>query len=592
MLVVLVISVILGKNLEEGFVSYQETLPSDGLATTVLPGYSANLVNKVYDNIFFDTKNGNVIEVDSSAYANAADVTGETIAREIVTTRRGNSKVYDMNHASLASTVVESTTNPVEESDTSWSYLTQSKNTDTYNVFYIPWHNITIVHVLNMTTSIHVGTWIYNQGGVISPRIVPPNPSFGLVGYMQDVDPNNGSMVIEPFYSATIKLYQISKYVKYDITTSNLIVQGGDVKTKTITVYDRHNKSVTVTEQGKYIIPTNAITAVDNAYIITDVLGQNKILYMPISIMTMVALLSYSNSTKDNMILANVCRFNLTGLDTGAPAGPPSSGPPLPIVQPGTGYTGHPIEWPYGGNNGYGIGPHDGTSSNIYNNNSLSDYYSRYWYSQIYGNQPSGNAATSDIPGQSYFNSSDYLLKTQIVPPVCPTCPACPSAATCTNCGGQGGSGTLTTTGQTVVNSGNVVDKTGKLISGTGSGAKQLAEETGSGVKQFAEETGSGVKHFAEEAGSGAAGLLTGAGSGAVGLLTGAGSGIKDILTQGGKNGQDSGNAGGQDGGSSKGGSMGTQNQYTEQYSYYGQLPAKPSTAFMPITANMSSFGK
>jgi hypothetical protein len=45
--------------------------------------------------------------------------------------------------------------------------------------------------------------------------------------------------------------------------------------------------------------------------------------------------------------------------------------------------------------------------------------------------------------------SEDYLLKTQIVPPVCPTCPPCPacnkdsSKDTCSSCGGQGGNGTL-----------------------------------------------------------------------------------------------------------------------------------------------------
>ena len=42
------------------------------------------------------------------------------------------------------------------------------------------------------------------------------------------------------------------------------------------------------------------------------------------------------------------------------------------------------------------------------------------------------------------FNLNDYILKTQIVPPVCPTCPACNNCSgTCTNCGGNGGSGTL-----------------------------------------------------------------------------------------------------------------------------------------------------
>ena len=30
----------------------------------------------------------------------------------------------------------------------------------------------------------------------------------------------------------------------------------------------------------------------------------------------------------------------------------------------------------------------------------------------------------------------------------------------------------------------------------------------------------------------------------------------------------------------------------TDPYSYYGQLPTKPSTTYMPRTANFSNFGK
>ena len=62
-------------------------------------------------------------------------------------------------------------------------------------------------------------------------------------------------------------------------------------------------------------------------------------------------------------------------------------------------------------------------------NDALLDAFSR-WY--IYFNT---NAVGSN-------NSSDYLLKTQIVPPVCPACPGCQSQGVCTDCGGNGGSGT------------------------------------------------------------------------------------------------------------------------------------------------------
>jgi hypothetical protein len=50
-----------------------------------------------------------------------------------------------------------------------------------------------------------------------------------------------------------------------------------------------------------------------------------------------------------------------------------------------------------------------------------------------------------DLSGNQYL-TEDYLLKTQIVPPVCPSCPSCPSTGVCTNCGGNGGSGTTGST--------------------------------------------------------------------------------------------------------------------------------------------------
>ena len=42
-------------------------------------------------------------------------------------------------------------------------------------------------------------------------------------------------------------------------------------------------------------------------------------------------------------------------------------------------------------------------------------------------------------------NSSKYMLKTEVIPPVCPSCPSCSSAnGVCTSCGGNGGGGTNT----------------------------------------------------------------------------------------------------------------------------------------------------
>jgi hypothetical protein len=92
-----------------------------------------------------------------------------------------------------------------------------------------------------------------------------------------------------------------------------------------------------------------------------------------------------------------------------------------------------------------------------------------------------GMMGTSDANISKLPITNDYMLKTQIVPPVCPTCPSCSVTHTgvCTSCGGQGGAGTQTQTSDKKESEnkddkdkdGEVVD----LLKSTGSGATSLA---------------------------------------------------------------------------------------------------------------------
>jgi hypothetical protein len=65
--------------------------------------------------------------------------------------------------------------------------------------------------------------------------------------------------------------------------------------------------------------------------------------------------------------------------------------------------------------------------------------------------------------------SDDYILKTQVVPPVCPSCPSCPKATgnVCTNCGGNGGSGTGGTGKGTEGTSGTTGKETNMAVTGS-----------------------------------------------------------------------------------------------------------------------------
>jgi hypothetical protein len=61
----------------------------------------------------------------------------------------------------------------------------------------------------------------------------------------------------------------------------------------------------------------------------------------------------------------------------------------------------------------------------------ISDYYKKYWNS---------NLPATTINGVKQY-SNDFLLKTQIIPPICPSCPQLPTNVTCNNCGQNGGGG-------------------------------------------------------------------------------------------------------------------------------------------------------
>ena len=128
-------------------------------------------------------------------------------------------------------------------------------------------------------------------------------------------------MVIEPTYNTKRKVYQISEYVKYDISNSNILVSVGD---KEVQVYTRNGStSQTLTSIATSQETTNGddqptVATINFApRIINDLCGQNMIVYVPNAKKTLVALVCYNN---DNQLdLRNVCRFNESGIDMGEP---------------------------------------------------------------------------------------------------------------------------------------------------------------------------------------------------------------------------------------------------------------------------------
>jgi len=579
LLLILVISVVLGKQLlsKEGFVSFQQSKKS--VDFVLIPTYSKTATPvKLYDSIYFDRKNGNLIEVDSTRYTNKDDTNGVSIATTNVVPRMDsqNSLTFKskINGTSVISEDTEISTIPkMLPSYNSYIYPTQSLNTDKYEVIYIPWNDQTYIHVINKTLGSHVSSFYFNANNNVASFHHPAN-KMRISNYVPFSDPNNNSYVIEPLYDPNKKLYQIGKYVKYDITNANLIIQTSDGQSKSITSYQRNGSPRVLSATGN--VQSNSVSnVVFSPFIVEDILGQNAVLYLPMGTTTIIALVGYRDATKVGFTLNNVCRFTASTIDQG-----PNHAPSKQVV------------------------------NNPMKDSEMSEYFKWYWYWK-------NNS-------KSQFNySDDYLLKTQIVPPVCPACPNCNSGS-CTNCNSSGNvvssgitikqSSTSSNSAVPVTNKNNIDNR--PSLNYNPNSVSGVVTTGMNDVGYVAGKTIGAAENIVTNVSDNVTGLIKGAGSGVkdiahdvTGLIKGAGSGVKDILTQ--KNptfinnnvyGSDNTTTTGPNGKpltinrtegafqSPYGTTTGTQSG--DQYSYYGALPSKGDSNYLPLNSDFSKFAR
>jgi hypothetical protein len=456
---------------QEGFVSFETNTAS--LDEVSIPQYSKKAnVSKLYDNLYFDSANGNLIEVNAPNYVGAEkfslyegfregakrskrsppttgntsvqgnvittskiDNTGSSIININITTRVGDStKSYNTDlsgNAVIAKNTTESNIKSVVSSYANLSYTTKSKNTSTYQVFYMPWGTKTYMHMVRLKSAFDSGdsqnmyTFKYETGS--SPDITRyTNEPIKLSSQEPDKDTNNNKYVVDPYYDKSKKVYQLSKYVKFDASNGELIIRSNN----SITVYNRYNTSVSYSTPDKLKNTSTTIKSVRYSPFIMSDKYQNQVLYIPDGKNTLIALFQMDTANKGQYKIANVVRFTETGIDEGSKSNDKKDTKTTNKKETTkTDASGNNIPLPPSGAD----------------ENTISNYYKWYWYWKS-SNEGSENSASK--------YSDDYILKTQIVPPVCPSCPSCTGNGSCTNCGGQGGSGTLNANGSTVV-SGN-----------------------------------------------------------------------------------------------------------------------------------------
>lgn len=486
------------------------------------------------------------------------------------------------------------------------------------HLYYIPFGESTYMHVVDYSkldgnSKYNYGYFAANNGVVTQTTY---NVTKDVIIKPEEEGSNDyaDSLTNDIAQAGQQKVHKVYPYVYYNMSNGDLYLKNANNE---FDMFNRDGNNITAPSTGETI--ENRTTS----WMKTDDMGGNLVIYVPHQRKTLIIVL-HKNSDGENtrFDMVQVCRFakNMvieTLEDDEKTTSQPDANDDEKTQPDISDVTGNQK-----------ISDHSHSMAELVDlSNNISDYYKWYWYWNSSGSLP------------VHF-SEDYMLKTQMVPPVCPACPSCNNGGCCTNCGGNGGSGTVDGSGNSIVNEKNeknrpvsdaynkTLDTATDLLKSGGSGATNLVRDTASGATNLARDTASGVGNFAKDAagntvdlgkeivgetvglGKDVVGGTVGLGKdivgGTVGLgkdivggtadfVSNLGSGAVDVLktNQHNNNYQQLNNL---QGGQTM--TMGQMNNFsgptgpTDPYTYNGKLQQRPTSNFIPRTADFSAFAK
>ena len=645
LLVVLALSAMIKNYMgTEGFITYNY---DNKMFTSQTVGiYSTdNPITKIYDDIYYDPRNGNIVVIytkDVYGVKGAlADTDGKNIKSIQIVPRKNDksSQISEYSNASIdkkddkgvslavAVTTVtpESRKATLDAVDVAWSYKSGSNQ-----VNYFTWGTNTYIYVMDITginvagnssspgyDKARFGNSYSGNGAAYSGAIKHAsaayytgsiNPGITLDFTGADGDAFDDIIVessyptqtsggyedkstIEPYYHPSRQIYNITNDIKYDIANGNLVIIKSTSTTKEANVYYRSGadkreddytpdiKLTTVADaqsNSSEYITQSFNKSVSKPFFVQDTTNKNTIMYWPTGENTLIAIFENRNANGYVPIKKTV-RFTTSGVWT----------PPKEEEK-----------------------KDEKKMDNSGNTDISGGNYGDFWKWWSYFN-------TNAVGGLS----NDYMLKTQIVPPVCPSCPACQGGA-CTNCGGAGGSGSMAADGSSLAVKGpssaaaslgqsasSAVQGTaavaGLTAIGTGALATNLAGKTldtaGNIVNKTVDTAGNIVNRTFDAAGNIVDKTFDAAGNAVNttgGLLQSAGSGLTNLFTSDPRRvGYEQSYTGPRPGSNYTGiysplpKQQGkTSGQNIDPYTYNGALQSKGSN-FRPVTTDFSSFG-
>ena len=456
MLIVLVVATTVKRwgLVSEGFISYLKNSDSFSLQTVKAYDNTANIY-KLYDDIFYDHRNGNVVVLASTKYTDTADTTGSSVSEVAIVPRNNDtpsSYTRGTGVSIMSQQCAESKKRTIDSIETQWSI-----NTVQNQLMYITWGNDTYMCVLDLTNATVAGNTVagntvtsyqpaitaYFNGNVKqSTNTYSDADKIPLISkFTYNDDGKDGTNVIIDFYDKVATVYQIANGIYYDYKNGNLMTKTAGISA-TLDVYTRGSKTVDYTYNNvprENSTPASQLTFSQSSiapYFINLFNGKYTIMYWANGDTTLIVILV--NFLQTNGSVGCIARrFTRDGLyNSGI------------------------------GDNNEDVKDDEEKEVDTDANKDLLDSFAR-WY--IYFN--------TNAVGSSDYN--DYLLKTQIVPPVCPACPGCKSEGVCTDCGGKGGSGTKTTDSASLAfDNKTIVGATGSAVTNTVNAAGTAVNKT------------------------------------------------------------------------------------------------------------------
>ena len=609
---------------------------------------------KLSDDFFYFIKGAQVLQLDPDTTQSSESNSLEDINGYIFYSRQGNIKNVDKAGDAIS---VDSS---VLDNNFSDYYKSQQIDPIAGNIinnqlFYIPFGNSTFIHViehpkLNQEGNYASGSETHTTFYSVHDDIQMKTHAYPITGSYSDIitkDPVTftSGQVSNNYETAKVEfkgvdIHQIQPNVFYHYDSGTLLIKEEDTdnnnafKLRMIRIpisTTLETEEFAGTDEAKLELKDkipglnsniNGFTFL-NSYVYPDILGGNLILYLKNGAKTAICTLRRNSSGMYDLI--GVVRFNGTQLNSDFGSGDENV---------------DDEENEDNDDNDDGDDDDDDEEDSDEDSEedsdeqelpgNMDDYYKWYWYWNTSGSMP------------VHF-SEDYMLKTQVVPPVCPACPSCPNSGNCNNCGGNGGNGTQDSNGKSMVNSktgselggaySKTLDTASDLLKSAGSGAKSIIDNTMGlssqavqGATGLAKNTVQGGVGLAKDTVQGGVGLakdtVQGAvnvggdvletgldatgrlASGTAGLIRDIGQGSSQLNNIYGSNTQGSNTQGSNTQGSIYSGNRGTYgapmgSTYDSQsrspvdpYTYNGKLKNRPSSDFLPRTADFSAFAK